>query len=313
MGACRFPPRLVNHSKGTRNAAGERPFLRAQWRPPTPRSESRSFNQIGRPIRTGHTKHPQLPPASSLQMPFPFARLVRLAAGLTATLFAALPVSSVVRPSPTRTDLASGGVVAKELSPRAADEARAKAAVRRQLTEHGVGTYIGEMLAERDSALARWHDLKGVPLKVWIQPESRVDQWRPSYSMRVRDAFLEWDSLALPVRFAFTSDSANADVHVTFIDHFEEPISGRTKWARDDDWWIIDGDIVLAVHHRSGRTLDDEAMKAMALHEAGHLLGLDHTEDQSSIMAPRVRVRALSPADRATVRLLYTLPPGGVR
>ena len=48
------------------------------------------------------------------------------------------------------------------------------------------------------------------------------------------------------------SDSADADVHVTFIDHFDEPISGRTKWARDDDWWITDADIVLAVHHRNG-------------------------------------------------------------
>ena len=32
-----------------------------------------------------------------------------------------------------------------------------------------------------------------------------------------------------------------------------------------------------------------------------------------SIMAPKVRVRALSSADKATVRLLYTLPPGAVR
>jgi len=119
--------------------------------------------------------------------------------------------------------------------------------------------------------------------------------------------------VTLPVRFAFTADSIDADVHVTFVDHFEEPISGRTKWARDDDWWIIDADIVLAVHHRSGRVLDEDSMKAMALHETGHLLGLDHTDDQTSIMAPRVRVRSLSAADRATVRLLYTLPPGGVR
>jgi hypothetical protein len=115
------------------------------------------------------------------------------------------------------------------------------------------------------------------------------------------------------VRFAFTSDSARADVHVTFIDHFDEPISGRTKWARDDNWWITNADIVLAVHHQGGSALDDDAMHAMALHEFGHLLGLDHTEDATSIMAPRVRVRELSSADSATVRLLYTLPPGGVR
>jgi predicted Zn-dependent protease len=54
-------------------------------------------------------------------------------------------------------------------------------------------------------------------------------------------------------------------------------------------------------------------MCAMALHEIGHLLGLDHTADSSSIMAPRVRVRELSDADRATVRLLYALPAGPLR
>jgi len=102
-------------------------------------------------------------------------------------------------------------------------------------------------------------------------------------------------------------------VHVNWIDHFSEPISGRTKWARDDEWLITDANIILAIHHHQGETLDPESMKAMALHEIGHLLGLDHTVDSTSIMAPRVRVRDLSDADRATIRLLYALPAGPLR
>ena len=66
--------------------------------------------------------------------------------------------------------------MARELPPKGAEVARSKAAVRRELTERSAGTYIGEMVAERDSALARWHDLGGVPLKVWIQPASDIDE-----------------------------------------------------------------------------------------------------------------------------------------
>ena len=102
-------------------------------------------------------------------------------------------------------------------------------------------------------------------------------------------------------------------MHVTWLDEFREPISGKTLWARDDDWWIVDADIALAVHHNGGEPLDAVAMRAIALHEVGHLLGLDHTRDQNNIMTSRVRVRDLSAADRATARLLYSLPPGSVR
>ena len=246
-------------------------------------------------------------------------RRSRLRAGILAPLLlTSLPLASVRAPHghpsiASVASVASGGLVERPFTPRAAERERAKAEVRRRLTEDGNGTYIAEMLAERDSALARWPDRHGRPLAVWIQPTPNVPDWSETYAEGVRQAIHDWDALELPVRFSFASDSARADVHVIFIDHFDEPISGRTKWARDDNWWITNADIVLAVHHRNGSALDDGAMHAMALHEVGHLLGLDHTEDPTSIMAARVRVRDLSSTDRATVRLLYTLPPGGVR
>ena len=236
-----------------------------------------------------------------------------LARLVVALMLGLLPLSGAMRAPLVRTSVASGGVVATPLSRRAAEREREKADVRRRLAERGSGTYINEMLAERDSALARWPDRGGRPLTIWVQPTTTIDDWTDGYLTSVRAAVGDWDGLDLPVHFAFTNDSARADVHVTFIDQFEEAISGRTKWERDDNWWITDADIVLAVHHRAGPALDEDSMRALALHEFGHLLGLDHTEDATSIMAARVRVRNLSGADRATVRLLYTLPPGGVR
>ena len=234
----------------------------------------------------------------------------RLRIRLTAAaLVVLLPFTASTARGHGRTSVASSGAVGQPFG----DDERSRDEVRRLLAQHGGDTYIGEMLAERDSSLARWHERDGSRLAVWIQPSSAIPEWNEQYTEDIHAAFDDWDALELPVRFTFTTDSASADVHVTFVDHFEEPISGRTRWARDDDWWITEADIVLAVHHRDGAILDDAAMHAMSLHEIGHLLGLDHTEDSTSIMAPKVLVRAMSRADRATVRLLYALPPGGVR
>lgn len=184
--------------------------------------------------------------------------------------------------------------------------------IRKQIRQYQSGTYISEILHARDSALARWRDRRGVPLKVWIQPSSGLDDWSVRFVHEVHSAFVAWDTLDLPVRFQVIADSLKADVHVRWIDRFAEPISGRTRWARDEKYWITDASIILAVHHRTGEILEDDAMHAMALHEIGHLLGLDHTRDLSSVMAPKVRVRSLSEADRATARLLYKLPAGPV-
>jgi len=188
-----------------------------------------------------------------------------------------------------------------------------RAEIRRKVRDAEASTYISDILHERDSSLARWADRDGIPLTVWIQPRTDVPDFSPLYVQRVRQAFEEWDELNLPLRFAFVADSADAEVHVDWVDRFKTQISGRTRWARDEDWVITDANITLAMHHTQGDMLDPDSMRAMALHEIGHLLGLDHTRDSLSIMAPRVRVRQLSSADRATIRLLYALPTGPIR
>jgi predicted Zn-dependent protease len=51
---------------------------------------------------------------------------------------------------------------------------------------------------------------------------------------------------------------------------------------------------------------DEQCLLSVLLHEFGHLLGLDHQEDGTSIMFPATRCRPeLSDADIAAVRFLY--------
>ena len=186
----------------------------------------------------------------------------------------------------------------------------ASADVRQRIELSAQDTYIRDVIASHDSALARWPDRAGNPLRVWVQPTAKLDGFHEENVPVVRRAFIEWSEVGIPVPFTFVVDSNMADVRVTWVDKFSESISGKTLWAHDEDWWIIDANIQLAVHHHSGEVLDTTSIRAIAMHEVGHLLGLDHTTDTTSIMAPKVRVRDLSAADRATAQLLYRLPAG---
>ena len=212
----------------------------------------------------------------------------------------------------------SSGEVASTLTPAHSVDVPDAAEARRRLREQARGTYIDEVLRVRDSAIVRWPNASEEPVRVWIRRKSAVRDWSPAMVERARAAFRAWEGTGIPIHFEFVADSADADAHLTWIDRFTEPVEGRaisglTRWGVDDRSRIVDASITIAIHRANGGTLSGAAVEAMTLHEVGHLLGLDHCADDASVMAPVVQVRTLSPADRATVRLLYALPVGTLK
>ncbi len=186
--------------------------------------------------------------------------------------------------------------------------------VRRRLALGAAGTHIASMLLDHDSSLARWPSRDRSPLRVWVQPLSDVPSWRPEYITFAREAFDRWIGPGVPLRVSHIVDSATADIHVVWIDRFGyDHRIGNTRRVQDQHMWIVDATVTIATLTMDGKPLPPAIVRSTALHEVGHLLGLGHVTDTTSIMASRAYpTSALTRADLATLRLLYTLPPGRV-
>jgi len=177
------------------------------------------------------------------------------------------------------------------------------------LAAREASTYLDEILTAHDGMHFRWPDRSGDPMRIWVQHPSDP-RFNRAFVQLVRDGFSAWDGLGLPFLFTFVTDSSRAEIVVTWVDRYAEQMTGRTRWRHDQHGWIVGGTIEIARHQPDGVALDRDAVGAIARHEVGHLLGLDHTRDTTSIMSPTIHVRELSEADRRTARLIYDLPPG---
>jgi hypothetical protein len=183
----------------------------------------------------------------------------------------------------------------------------------RELLARGApGTYIGDMLLDRDSLLERWPERLNRPVRVWIQPVPNNVQGHAAAASIARSAFEEWAAVGIPVRFQYVSRAGDAEVRLRWVNQLSKR-TGSTSWRADRTGWMRGADVTLAMRASNGRLLDGRSIRAIALHEVGHLLGLNHSGGAHDIMAPVVSARDLSDADRATAVLLYSLPPGRLR
>jgi predicted Zn-dependent protease len=189
-----------------------------------------------------------------------------------------------------------------------------RADARRQIRASAGVTYLSEIVAaSHDSMLHRWDGRYDRPVRVYVPRSSRAANFQSSYADAVRAAFRSWEDVGLPVRFDLTGDSTDADATFGWRAQFEIERTGQTDLQWDGSGRIQSGVVTLATFDPEGRPMGPEEMRVVALHEIGHLLGLDHSPDSTDVMFTVVKVRQLSRRDIETARMLYRLSPGTLR
>jgi len=192
-------------------------------------------------------------------------------------------------------------------------EQLAHAETRRRLRASAGITYLNDFLAtSTDSMLHRWNNRITNPVRVYVGP-GRAANYQPEYADAIRWAFTRWVDAGVPVRFNLHADSTTAEVRIRWRVQFDIDRTGQTDLTWNGEGHIETGVITFATFDPLGRPMTTDDIRIVALHEIGHLLGLDHSPDSSDVMFPVSRVRDLSGRDIQSALVLYALAPGPLR
>jgi predicted Zn-dependent protease len=206
--------------------------------------------------------------------------------------------------------------VRRAFIPRGREQETPPDELQRRVESLKSGTYIDDIIIAQDSALYRWREPSAQGVRVWVEPASLAAGWEPAYPEIARSAFGEWSDAGFPIPFAFVSDSVGADLTIRWRERFPDEDGQRigvTERIQTSQFWIKSARIQIANHDSAGRLLPPRTVAGILRHEIGHALGLNHADDATSVMYREAATSTISLSDRATLRLLYLLPPGSLR
>ena len=208
------------------------------------------------------------------------------------------------------------GAVTRALIPAGQHQATSPEELRRRVSNLATGTYINDILAAQDSALYRWPERVSDALRVYVQPSSTIPGFDARYPQMARDVFSEWSQAGFPLRFTFIYDSTSADVTVVWRERFaleDGQRIGVTERTQTSRFLIAKAAVDVANHDSAGRALSPITVGGILRHEIGHALGLNHANDPSSVMYRESATSTIGVSDRATLRLIYLVPPGSLK
>lgn len=187
---------------------------------------------------------------------------------------------------------------------------RKKACIRKRIATARAGNEIEALmgLGVAPRAPGRWSEAEFDEVTVWIAPGDSVPMWKAADTFMARDAFHAWSKAGAPVRFLFVADSTKADVKVVWYDSLPEQRAGQVTRYANGRGWLRGALIEMSTRNMSGTAQEPTTVRAVALHEVGHLLGLEHSGDERDIMAAWVTAPKLTRRDKAAMRALYGVP-----
>ncbi len=164
----------------------------------------------------------------------------------------------------------------------------------------------------------RWHPADS-PLTLSVGKGSQqAKRFKQSYATEVNRAFGVW-AKALDNRITVVPSNTpkTANIIVIFNDGLESNNSSSDKHGGITKPSIIDGQLtkmtitLRTVNPHTGAPLTNNQLFSIALHEAGHALGLmGHSSQPADVMHGASQASTLSSRDKRTIRRLYAEPAG---
>lgn len=146
-----------------------------------------------------------------------------------------------------------------------------------------------------DPALARGHAL-AVLVSEDVRVEVKLDKVpanrRTACKTAVDGALEAWQkALGDTVKLERAEDGEKTDISIRFEPNVlqnGEPVAGYVNWTRraGNGTGSVSGDVQVRFKDLDGEDMPLRAMRHIAMHEMGHLLGLDDTDHLGDVMGP---------------------------
>ena len=194
-----------------------------------------------------------------------------------------------------------------------ADNGNTSVAAAQQHDISSVDNYLSKTISS-DGEINTWNPEK-MPIKVYIDMTNRP---KSAYVTAFKNALSTWQAAGEGMfSFEYTTDPQQAQVSVQVLGQptkAEKGVLGRTNTLYNEGY-IQGGKIVFYTLDQNYKAIAPTDFYNVALHEGGHLLGIEgHSDSTSDIMYPdydnkstKGQMVPLSARDKNTLRAMYSL------